>query len=411
MRFKTTWFSRTTPVQLRLNSFKHRLVRILTRGQSGFFELPPYPVVALALASFGAFAQTPDAERARQAAEQTEQAARTTAEQAELEARLATARAELAKQAREVAELSRQLGKGGPNLEVIRMMADPERGRIGVVLAPNAAGEVEIGAVTPGSPADRAGVRSGDVLVAVDGKPVTRGAGNPVERAGLGGLKRKQRVVLQLRGSDGQTRTVQLTAKAGPPPRVFTFGGGPMAISTVDPEAIEAQVRAAIEAAGAGGAMDPARIERIVERSIRHGDGKSMRMIRLGPGGRHGIELINLNPALGRYFSTSTGVLVASREGEQFAGLQPGDVLLEVAGQPVADARAAWRALYDQTPGSRFSVAIMRDQRRQSVELTGVERPKHRGPHPAPPAPPRPPEAPLPPPAPPAPPAGDMTAI
>jgi membrane-associated protease RseP (regulator of RpoE activity) len=366
-----------------------------------------YLGVALALGSLGALAQAPDAEGAPPAAEQ---AVPNAAERAELEARLAAARAELAKQAREVAELSRQLGKGGPNLEVIRMMGDPDRGRIGVVLAPNAAGEVEIGAVTPGSPADRAGVKSGDVLVAVDGKPVTRGAGNPVERAGLGGLKREQRVALQLRGSDGQTRTVQLTAEAGPPPRVFTFDGGPMEFGTVDPEAIEAQVRAVVEAAGAG-ILNPARIERIVERSIRHGDGKAMRMIHLGPGGRHGIELIDLNPTLGRYFSTSTGVLVASRAGEQFAGLQPGDVLLEVAGQPVSDARAAWRALYDQTPGSRFSVAIMRDQRRQNVELTGVERPKHRGPHPAPPAPPRPPEAPPPPPAPPAPPAGDMTAI
>lgn len=365
----------------------------------------------LAALSLGAYAQNAEQERARASAEQAEAGARSAAEQAELEARLATARAEMAARAREVAELSRELGRAGPNMEVIRMMGDPDRGRIGVVLAPNDAGEVEISAVTPGSPADRAGVRSGDVLVAVDGKPVSRDEGNPVERAGLGGLRREQRVALQLRDREGKTRTLQVTAETAPPPRVFTFERGPMAIGTVDPEAIEAQVRAAIEAAGAAGAMDSARIERIIERSIEHGDGQSVRMIRLGPGGRHGIELIDLGPELGRYFSTSTGVLVASRAGEQFAGLQPGDVLLEVAGQPVTDARGAWRALYDQTPGSRFSVAIMRDQRRQSVELTGVERPKHRGPHPAPPAPPRPPEAPLPPAAPPAPPAGGMTAV
>lgn len=377
-----------------------------------------YLGVALALMSLGALAQTPEAERARQAADRARQAAeqaagaaRSAAEQAELEARLAAARAEMADRAREVAELSRQLGKSGPNMEVIRMMGDPDRGRLGVVLAPKAGGEIGIDAVTPGSPADRAGVKSGDVLVAVDGKPIARSEGDPVERAGLGGLKREQRVSLQLRGADGKNRTVQLTAESAPPPRVFTFDGGPMSIGTVDPAAIEAQVRAAVEAAGAAGAMDPMRIERIIERSIGRGDGQSVRMIRLGPGGRHGIELIDLNPALGRYFSTSTGVLVASRDGEQFAGLQPGDVLLEVAGQPVDDARAAWRALYDQAPGSRFSVAIMRDQRRQTVELSGVERPKHRGPHPAPPAPPRAPDAPPPPPAPPAPPAGGMTTI
>lgn len=370
-----------------------------------------YLGLTLAAMSLGAYAQTPEVERARESAEHAEASARSAAEQAELEARLTAARAEMAARAREVAELSRQLGKGGPNLEVIRMMGDPDRGRIGVVLAPRASGEVEIGAVTPGSPADRGGVRSGDVLVAVDGKPVARGEGNAVERSGLGGLKRDQRVSLQLRGSDGTVRTVQLTAEAGSPPRIFTLEGAGLAPVTVDTEALEARLRAAMEAAGGPYSMDPARIERIIERSIQRGDGKEVRMIRLGPGGRHGIELIDLNPDLGRYFSTSTGVLVASREGEQFAGLKPGDVLLEVAGQPVADARAAWRALWNQAPGSRFTVAIMRDQRRQSVELTGVERPKHRGPHAAPPAPPRPPEAPLPPPAPPAPPAGAMTAV
>lgn len=50
--------------------------------------------------------------------------------------------------------------------------------RIGVVLTPvNRAGRVTIASVTPGTPAEKAGLRRGDSITRLDGKPVVRDAG------------------------------------------------------------------------------------------------------------------------------------------------------------------------------------------------------------------------------------------
>ena len=70
-----------------------------------------------------------------------------------------------------MAELSIELGDAGPRAYAFRYLGEPDRAIVGVVLAPDGKG-VRIGAVTPGSPAARAGLRNGDVITAIDGKPV-----------------------------------------------------------------------------------------------------------------------------------------------------------------------------------------------------------------------------------------------
>src|SRR5262249_43451284 len=88
----------------------------------------------------------------------------------DLEARLAEARARLEQAAREVAELSSELGGPlmdkflvfngeGPPRAVIGVQLDPESGKAGA----------RIQEVSPGGPADEAGLRAGDVITSING--------------------------------------------------------------------------------------------------------------------------------------------------------------------------------------------------------------------------------------------------
>jgi len=93
--------------------------------------------------------------------------------------------------ARRMAELSTKAGDQA-SASALRYLADGKRGMLGIVLDRDSAG-LRVGAVTPDGPAERAGIRDGDVITAIDGKPLHGGdmsrddlvAGKPVTLAVL----------------------------------------------------------------------------------------------------------------------------------------------------------------------------------------------------------------------------------
>nr|MCU0256853.1 PDZ domain-containing protein [Vicinamibacterales bacterium] len=87
-----------------------------------------------------------------------------TTDRAALESQLAAARAELDEAAREVAELSRKLY--GDTGDLMRFVQGGPRGSmLGVNIGGSARDEgVEVMGVSPGGPAEQAGIRTGDVL-------------------------------------------------------------------------------------------------------------------------------------------------------------------------------------------------------------------------------------------------------
>src|SRR2546430_1332601 len=88
---------------------------------------------------------------------------------------LRAAREELRAASRRIAELSAKLGaEEGRRAYTFRYMSDPDRAMIGIVMDHREDGGVSIAAVTPGGPAEKAGVRTGDRLIAVNGKEIAK---------------------------------------------------------------------------------------------------------------------------------------------------------------------------------------------------------------------------------------------
>lgn len=287
-----------------------------------------------------------------------------------------------------------KLGEGGGGSRV----------GLGIVMAPNpAAAGVRVAAVSPDSPAAKAGLRGGDVMLAVNGKKISGNGTQAIDsaRALLGDLKQGQSVKL---GYAREGKTYDVTMKADSIRRIMVFnrgeGDGPMRVrvpggdrSMMLPPEVE---------------MDIERIGPMKDCGAGKTDCHFPAMIQAFRW--QGLNLSSVDASLGRYFGTDKGVLVLSSN-DDLKSLQPGDVIQRVAGREVTSPREVMRALFGKSEGEQLKLDVLRDRKPVAVSLT-VPKPRALPfmmpppPPPAPPAPPRGPNAalPPPPPAPPAPP-------
>ena len=96
----------------------------------------------------------------------------TAADQARLREDLRAAQQQLAEVSKRVAELSMEIGGDPARVQMFRYLGNPDRAVIGVILGESNRDGVGIEGVTPGGPAEKAGLRAGDTISAVGGKPV-----------------------------------------------------------------------------------------------------------------------------------------------------------------------------------------------------------------------------------------------
>lgn len=331
-------------------------------------------------------------------------AAQGTATEAADQQRMAELQTRMNDLARQMAALSTKLGDQA-NASALHYLADSRRGMFGMAVMGTDNG-LRVDAVTPGGPAERAGLRAGDTITRIDGKPAgTRDgasrnalwhaqAGKPIRLAvDRGGKVHELRVTPErLQASDWQdiARQAQLAADQA-------------TAEVRSPEfrrSIQQSVDEAMKSAAA--AMRDASVARAA--AIKAGEHANRWAIRMSPW--FGLNLAPLNPGLGSYFGIDRGALVLSRDDQQFPELQPGDVITAVGGQSVVRPEDATRALRETAKGQSVAVALRRHGK--PVTLT-MKVPAHWDvlppPPPPPPVPPVPPTPSITPPAPPPPPA------
>lgn len=290
---------------------------------------------------------------------------------------------------------------------VLRSERDPKTDAVGATVQ----------ALTPGGPAEEAGLQPGDIILKFNGEAlavpggVSGGVAGGVKGGVPGGveggarddeegptdrlmerassLKEGDTVTLEVkRGSTTKSYTVTARRLYGPKVKVFSLPSGedngfdfnfevPEPPEPPDaPEAPEAMVAPGVSWFA-------------VSSGIR------------------GLEMVTLNPDLGEYFGTKEGILVVRVQDESTFKLKAGDVILRIGDRAPASPSQALRILRSYGPGETVPIEVMRNHQRTTISAQVPER--HGGLYrtvepalaPAPEAPPAVPAAPAAPPPPP----------
>ena len=275
-------------------------------------------------------------------------------DEATLEKRLDDAQQRLEAAAREVAELSAEAGGPQAMREFEFLQPSPRRAVLGVNLGgtgPNGSG-VRVNGVSPGGAAAEAGVQAEDVIVAIDAEPV---ATDRDLVTAMKAVEPGQKVALELR-RDG--KPVKVTVVARPMDQVF------MAAPTMLVPGLTA-----VQALPPMPPMPPMS-------GIAFGHGPHWLLE-----GWSDAEFVKVTPALGRYFGTDKGVLVARAPSDATLGLQDGDVIVAIGGREPQSGAHAMRILRSYQPGESVEIRVLRDHKAQTLKASVPEDAMERGPH------------------------------
>ena len=243
---------------------------------------------------------------------------------------------------------------------------------LGVYLATstNDDGGLRITRVMEDWPAEGVGIREGDIIVSIEGHNLAEPLGDEPER-GFGRSQSLQRLRALLKETpegeevevtvhrDGETLTFAVVPRNYGPEGVW---------STLELELREHAERFRDQYERVRGRIQfqdrfsntPILPSRSYEFRF---DGGSLR-------GRHGLDLVELNPELGSYFGAEKGILVADIEDDSPLGLLPGDVVVAVDGRQVDDIARLHRILGSYEDDEEIGFRIWRDGAETTVKGT-----------------------------------------
>jgi|HubBroStandDraft_1064217.scaffolds.fasta_scaffold04699_7 hypothetical protein len=269
-------------------------------------------------------------------------------DQEHLQHELEHAQEELNRAAREVAELSVKMGEESWGSYATFFGAGPGRGAmLGVNIGVTAHGHdegssdagVRIVSVSPGGPADQAGLKANDVIVSIAGKAL------------LGDKDKDQSPAQQLQSQmrqlqpdtpveveyrrDGKVQKVQVTPKS------------PREVNVMN-------IRNAVDDLR-NTKMGPINFEGPFWADSEDGFGSA--------------ELAELSPGLGRYFAADKGLLVVRAPKDERLKLQDGDVILDIDGRIPGDPSHAYEILSSYHRGETLKMHVMRQQKKLELSV------------------------------------------
>lgn len=303
--------------------------------------------LAASLLAAPAVAQQPAAE-----AEVEQRQAELHLEQAEIEQRMREAEQRLAEAAQQIAELSaRQLPRVAEFTKKIHVDTRP---RLGITIGddepgPTTGGQVtgvQVMGVSPGGAADDAGLRAGDTITAINGESMTAENASDANKKLLDFMSGVEEgdvlKVDYLR--NGKAGNVEVTPQVSSV-HMFSFDDERFGFAAPVPPTEQM--------------MPGAEKWMWVSRGIGFGD----------------MELVSLTERLGKYFGTDKGLLVVRAPANENFKLEDGDVIQRIDGREPTSVSHAMRILGSYQTGEKFDIEIMRDKKRQTIN---VEMPDNR---------------------------------
>lgn len=262
---------------------------------------------------------------------------------AEVERRLHEAERRMAEAARQMAELTAERLPHREQLQRRLEIIGDKGPRLGVMIGGEEKGPVKgvsVLGVTPGSAADDAGLRAGDVITAVNGETM---AGKDSDDAAqklldfMGGVEAGDVLAVDYE-RDGKAGKVE-----------------------IEPRAIDRQFFSFDFDGPNFGMPDPM----LAPGARPHGHAFAWH----SDSGWGDMELVELNAGLGKYFGTDKGLLVVNAPESKALQLEDGDVIQKIDGREPTSVRHALRILGSYQSGETLKLEIMRDKKRRTLEV------------------------------------------
>jgi S1-C subfamily serine protease len=280
----------------------------------------------------------------------------------------AKAEARMRELSREMAELGRKLGEDdGVRIIEDRMVA-MNRAMLGINVDDGASvksGEgVVVAAVTPNGPSGKAGLKSGDLIVAIDGKPLkAKGDDTSFEllREAMGDKEPGDVAKLKLK-RDGKALELSVTTESYAP-RAFAYGfGGDDALRRFELLLPPVPPTPALAPRAPLPPMAPG-LERFRFFVREWGD----------------LEMVSLSPKLGEYFGAKDGVLVVHAPTDAALALEDGDVIVRIGDRKPANPEQVMRILRSYEAGEKLKVEVLRNRKPLTLDIELPRRGSGRG--------------------------------